>query len=313
MSACLGTTAVFYSILRHWPIVLLSSAVRYYQKMLSYRHAFHAGGHADVLKHIMLVEALDYYRAKDKPWAYIDTHAGAGCYGLEGEVAGKTAEFTDGIGKLWARDDLPEAVARYVAIVRQFNPGGRLLCYPGSPALAMTQARSEDRLQLFELHTTDQDALGRTFSGERGRVRIEGRDGFSGLISALPPPSRRAVILIDPSYEIKTDYRRARDTLVVALRKFATGCFLVWYPLLARSEARRLSADLLALGVGSWLDARLQVRHPPADGLGMFGSGVFVVNPPWVLPERLEASLPWLTKTLALDSGAEFSLDYQIE
>lgn len=281
--------------------------------MLSYRHAFHAGNHADVLKHLVLLELLAYYNRKDKPWYYVDTHAGGGCYALDSDQAAKTAEFADGIGRLWARDDLPAPLAAYVAAVRQFNPHGRLLFYPGSPALAMTQARAQDRLRLFELHPADFEALQRTFAGEQERVQVRRADGFGALKALLPPPSRRAVVLIDPPYEVKDDYRRVIDTLRDALRRFPTGTYAVWYPMLARPEARALPAKLGELGAENWLDVRLAVREPARDGLGMFGSGIFVINPPWVLPERLEATLPWLVEVLGVDEGAGFDLEHHIE
>ncbi|MDR0633551.1 MAG: 23S rRNA (adenine(2030)-N(6))-methyltransferase RlmJ [Azoarcus sp.] len=281
--------------------------------MLSYRHAFHAGNHADVLKHFVLAELLAYYSRKDKPWAYIDTHAGAGCYALEGVVAGKTAEFADGIGRLWTRDDPPEVMATYMDAVRQFNPGGRLLFYPGSPALAMTFARARDSLHLFELHPTDLQALRQTFADQSARVHVHGGDGLAGLGGLLPPPARRAVTLIDPSYEVKSDYRRVLDTLASALRRFAGGCYALWYPLLARPESRRLPERLAALGAGSWLSLRFRVRRAPREGFGMFGSGLYIVNPPWMLPERLRAALPWLVGALGVDDGAGFELDHRIE
>ncbi|MDR2924791.1 MAG: 23S rRNA (adenine(2030)-N(6))-methyltransferase RlmJ [Azoarcus sp.] len=283
--------------------------------MLSYRHAFHAGNHADVVKHFVLGELLAYYRGKDKPWTYIDTHAGAGCYALDSDIAGKTGEFAAGIGRLWNRADLPPPLAAYVEVVRQFNPGGRLLFYPGSPAVAMTFARERDHLQLFELHPEDARVLQQTFSTEPRRVQVRGSDGLAGLAALLPPPSRRGVVLIDPSYEVKTDYARVADALAGALRRFATGCFVLWYPLLARGEPylRRLARQLAELGAGSWLDMRFRVSHPPRDSFGMFGSGLYIVNPPWVLPERLQSVLPWLAGALGTDDGAGFDLDWRIE
>ncbi|MCL1860632.1 MAG: 23S rRNA (adenine(2030)-N(6))-methyltransferase RlmJ [Proteobacteria bacterium] len=281
--------------------------------MLSYRHAFHAGNYADVVKHFVLTELLAYYRKKDKPWTYIDTHAGAGCYALDAEVAGKTGEFADGIERLWSRGDLPEPLAAYVEIVRQFNPGGRLLFYPGSPAVAMTFARERDSLQLFELHPEDLRMLRRTFSTEPRRVHVRGSDGLVGLDALLPPPSRRAVVLIDPSYEVKTDYSHVVATLDRALRRFATGCFVLWYPLLARAESRRLPEQLKKIGAGSWLDVRFRVSHALREGFGMFGCGLYVINPPWVLPERLQTVLPWLVGALGADDGAGFELDSHIE
>ena len=281
--------------------------------MLSYRHAYHAGSHADVLKHCVVLELLSYFNRKDKPWHYIDTHAGGGCYALESERAGKTAEHEEGIARIWGRTDLPAPLAAYREAVAQFNPHGRLVFYPGSPALAMTMARPQDRLRLFELHPADFEALERTFAGETERVQCRKADGFAGLKSLLPPLSRRALVLIDPSYEIKDDYRKVVDCVKDAMRRFPTGTYAIWYPLLARSEARNLPTRLADLGAQSWLDLRLAVRRPPRDGFGMFGSGMFIINPPWVLPERLETMMPWLVNVLGTDDGAGFDLEHHIE
>jgi 23S rRNA (adenine2030-N6)-methyltransferase len=280
--------------------------------MLSYRHAFHAGNHADVLKHFVLIELLDYFNRKDKPWWYVDTHAGAGCYALDSEQAAKTAEHVAGIGRLWDAEDLPPVLKPYLDAVRQFNPHGRLNFYPGSPALAMTRLRAQDRMRLFELHPADVELLQKTFAGEQERVQVRRSDGFSGLRALLPPPCRRAVVLIDPPYEVKDDYRQVVDCLQNAIRRFPTGTFAVWYPMLARPEARQLPERLADLGGDSWLDVRLMVRKPARDGFGMFGSGMFIVNPPWVLPERLEAVMPWLVQKLAEDEGAGFDLEHRI-
>jgi 23S rRNA (adenine2030-N6)-methyltransferase len=282
--------------------------------MLSYRHAFHAGNHADVLKHFVLIAILDYYCRKEKPWWFIDTHAGAGCYSLESIHAEKTAEYEDGIGRLWNRDDLPDAFTPYRDAVAQFNPHRGLTFYPGSPALAMTRLRDQDRMRLFELHPTDEVALQRTFSRDADRVQIRKADGFSGLRALLPPPSRRSIVLIDPSYEVKEDYRRVVEVLDDSLRRFAEGTYIVWYPLLARPEARRLPERLAAIGGGgSWLDVRLVVRRPEPNGAGMFGSGLYVINPPWTLPAALEAVMPWLVSNLGIDDGAAFDLEHHIE
>jgi len=282
--------------------------------MLSYRHAFHAGNHADVLKHYLLIELLAYYSRKDKPWSYIDTHAGAGCYALDGEQAAKNAEFDSGIARLWNdRENLPEPLRPYLAAVAQFNPHGKLLFYPGSPALAMTQAREHDKLRLFEMHPADAELLQQTFAREADQVQVRRSDGFAGLRGLLPPPSRRAVVLIDPPYEVKDDYRRVIDTLKDAMKRFASGTYVVWYPLLARPEARQLPERLAELGAESWLDVRLAVKGPSPDGFGMFGSGLFVINPPWVLPERLEVVMPWLVRALGEDENAGFDLEHHIE
>lgn len=283
--------------------------------MLSYRHAFHTGNHVDVLKHTILLETLSYLKRKDKGWYYLDTHAGAGCYSLASDTsAGQLAEYQAGAARIWTADDLPEALAAYREALLPFNPDGELEVYPGSPALAMQAARPQDRLRLFELHPADFQALGETFANDTARVQCRRSDGFQGLTALLPPPTRRAVVLIDPSYEVKDDYRRVVDSLHEALERFPQGSYLLWYPLLDRPEVRQLGSQLqkLAQDLPAWLHARLQVRRAQRGQYGMYGSGMFVINPPWVLPARLEAALAWLAKELGEDEGAGFELDHQI-
>lgn len=277
--------------------------------MLSYRHAFHAGNHADVLKHLILVQILGHLNRKDKPWWFVDTHAGAGVYDLAGEHARKNAEFDTGIGRLWGRGDLPGAVADYVALVRALNPDDRLRLYPGSPWFASRLMRAGDQLRLFELHPTDASLLQKTFAEQGRQVRVEAADGFQGLKAVLPPPPRRGLVLIDPPYEVKDDYRRVIEALKEALRRFATGCHALWYPQLARFETRELPVRLKRLPAKRWLHATLTVRSPAVDGMGMHGSGLFIVNPPWPLVEALRAALPWLAEVLGQDEGAGYGLE----
>ncbi len=279
--------------------------------MLSYRHAFHAGNHADVLKHLVLVELIGYLAQKDKPFWFIDTHAGAGLYALDTPVALKTAEFRDGIGRLWEQPGLPEPVQAYVEQVRQVNRGGRLLRYPGSPQLALQLLRPADRIHLFDLHSTDSRQLQKQYADER-RVRVLAADGFAGLKSLLPPQPRRALVLIDPSYEDRGDYRQVVDAVGDALRRFATGVYMVWYPLLTRREAQRLPEALAALREHDWLQVELRVKAPSADGIGMEGSGLFVFNAPWTLPGTLEAALPTLVRLLGQDATASYRLQHTI-
>ena len=281
--------------------------------MLSYRHAFHAGNHADVLKHYVLFEILSYYGQKDKPYWYIDTHAGAGQYDLKGPQAAQNAEYLEGVGRLWEQSQLPPALVAFLGALRAFNSGPDLRIYPGSPLLAGSLVRDEDRMLLYEMHPADLRALQARFKASGRQVRVRGEDGFAGLVGILPPPTRRAVVLIDPPYEVKDDYRRVVDTMRDAMRRFPTGTYVVWYPMLARTEARQLPERLAELGAESWLDVRLAVRDAPRDGIGMFGSGLYVINPPWVLPQRLEAALPWLVERLGVDGGAGFDLEHHIE
>ncbi len=265
--------------------------------MLSYRHAFHAGNHADVLKHLVLVRLLRYLNQKAKPYWYIDTHAGAGVYGLDAGYATKNAEHEQGIARLWNQTDLPEPLADYVDLIRGLNPSGELKLYPGSPYLARQLLRPEDRMRLFELHPTDIELLGRTFMDKR-RVQVTLGNGFAGLKSLLPPPQRRALTLIDPSYEDRGDYTQVVEAVKDSLKRFATGIYAIWYPLLGRADAQRLPERLRGLAT-SWLDVRLEVYKPVTGEYGMYGSGLVVINPPWTLEAELRACLPVLKDRLA--------------
>ncbi len=280
--------------------------------MLSYRHAFHAGNHADVLKHFILHQVLAYTNQKDKPYWYIDTHAGAGMYALDHGYATQNAEFEQGIAQLWQADDLPAPLQSFVELLKQINPGPTLKRYPGSPAVAQELLRSTDRARLFELHPTDAKLLRQHFKSAGRQVLIEQEDGFAGLKAVLPPPPRRAVVLIDPPYEEKRDYQRVIEALKDSLQRFATGTYLLWYPLLQRPEVELLADRLTKLGAPSWLHATLSMHAPSPDGFGMHGSGMFVINPPWTLPAILQETLPYMVEKLAVDDGAEYTLDHHI-
>ena len=279
--------------------------------MLAYRHAFHAGNHADVLKHLVLVQVLRHMNRKEKPYWVIDTHAGAGGYPLHEASAQKNAEYADGIERLWSRKDAPEAVQDYLAQIRAFNTGGPLLYYPGSPGIAHQLMRPQDKLRLFELHPTDHRVLDATFGAQPG-VQVRCADGFVALKSLLPPQDRRAVVLLDPSYELKTDYAALRNTVSDALTRFAVGTYAVWYPVLQRRESHLLPQQLRRIaGQADWLDVRMQVREPDASGFGLLGSGMFLINPPWTLHATLREVLPWLTGVLGQFKGAHFALEQQ--
>ena len=277
--------------------------------MLSYRHAFHAGNHADVLKHVIELQLLQYLNLKDKPYWMIDTHAGAGLYALDQGYALKNAEYADGIARLWQRDDLPGPLADYVAAVRELNPDGALRVYPGSPWLAMQYMRQQDQLRLFELHPADSSLLRKNVPATNRRVRIDVADGFSGLKALLPPPSRRGLVLIDPPYEDKQDYQRVSVVLRDALQRFETGIYAVWYPLLQRRESQLFAESLKRWPVQNWLNVSLTVHRPAADGFGMHGSGMFIINPPWTLPALLRTVMPYLVDVTGQDAGALYKLE----
>jgi 23S rRNA (adenine2030-N6)-methyltransferase len=280
--------------------------------MLAYRHAFHAGNHGDVLKHLVLCEVLRHMAAKDKPFTLIDTHAGAGGYSLESRYAQKNHESDSGIARLWPRTDLPPALARYVQCVRDFNGGSTTLTqYPGSPSFAAMLLRATDPLHCWELHATDERILRATLA-QRRHSKVTMADGFAALAKELPPPSRRGVVLIDPPYELKTDYARTLTAMREALQRFATGVVLVWVPQVALVEARELPRRLMnaaAAAPKGALHARLTVAEPQAGGFGMTGSSMIVVNPPHGLADTLREELPVLKDALAQFNGASCALD----
>jgi len=289
--------------------------------MFSYRHAFHAGNHADVLKHTVLIATLQHLLLKEAALTVLDTHAGAGLYRLDGDYASTSGESADGIARLLAAPTpLAPALQEYVQTVRAFNPGGAARVYPGSPFIAQHLLRAHDRLKLFELHPTDARALERNVQQlDAGRqVAVLREDGFEGVRKFLPPPARRALVLCDPSYEIKSDYGRVQDMLQDALKRFATGAYAIWYPIIPRPEAHDLPRrlKLLAQRAGKpWLHATLTVKggKAAADGAsrrpGLPASGMFVVNPPYTLQAALQAALPQMAEVLAQDRHASHALE----
>ena len=281
--------------------------------MLSYRHAFHAGNPADVLKHLLLVQLIDHLKQKEKSFWVVDTHAGAGLYALESGYATKLSEYEGGIGRLWSRTDLPAPLAAYVDFVRALNPDGKLRFYPGSPWLALHAMRNQDRLKLFELHSSDSRLLQENFKDAGRRVTIAATDGFAGLKALLPPVPRRGLILIDPAYEVREDYQQVLHALKDSLTRFATGTFALWYPQLARAESAQLPDKLKNLAGESWLHVTLTVRTPSADGIGMHGSGMFIINPPWTLHAMLKETMPYLVNVLGQDESAGFNLEQKTD
>ncbi|MDD0810276.1 23S rRNA (adenine(2030)-N(6))-methyltransferase RlmJ [Curvibacter sp. RS43] len=305
--------------------------------MFSYRHAFHAGNHADVLKHTVLVSALHYLTEKDAALTVIDTHAGAGLYRLDGDYATTSGEAEQGIRALLAGPvvepepvdpnapkgkyapkkegfKLAPALASYVEQVRAFNNGNSLKVYPGSPFITQRLLRGHDRLKVFELHPTDARALeGNIAQLEVGRqVAVMREDGFEGVKKFLPPPARRALLLCDPSYEIKTDYLRVQDLIADCLKRFATGTYAVWYPIIPRPEAHDLPRRLktMANKAGkSWLHATLTVKSGTKSGGGLPASGMFLINPPFTLKDQLKEALPQMVQLMGQDKGAGFTLD----
>jgi len=253
--------------------------------MLSYRHAYHAGNHADVLKHAVLALLLQALARKDKPFVCIDTHAGAGRYDLYDDRARRTGEVADGIARWWLSDAAP--LTPWLETVRAMNPDGVLRWYPGSPLLARHLMRDGDRLLLCELHPTDHAALSTLFAADPA-VRIERADGHAQLKAWLPPPERRGLVLIDPPYELKHEQAQVVTGLSEAHRRFATGIYAIWYPILKRLAAERFIERLAATGIRRQIAIEyLPARLPPDAGLK--GSGMLIVNAPYRFDVELEA------------------------
>lgn len=277
--------------------------------MLSYRHGFHAGNAGDVLKHAALAAALALLTRKDKPLCYLESHAGAGRYDLADARAQKTREHRRGIARLWDRTDTPPALEPYLRAVRAENPDGVLRRYPGSPAVAARVLRPDDRLVLMELNASDGDALGTAFRGDR-RVAVHRRDGYEGLVALVPPRERRGLALLDPSYEVESDYTDVVAAVSAAHARWPGGCYAIWYPLLDDGRAKRLARALVGTGLRRILCGELTIDR--RDGPGMKGAGMLWVAPPYTLDAALRDVLPWLARTLAHDGAGLHRLEWLV-
>jgi 23S rRNA (adenine2030-N6)-methyltransferase len=265
---------------------------------MNYRHAYHAGSHSDVLKHALLTATLERLLEKPAPLFLLDTHAGIGQYDLAGDEAGRTGEWRTGIGRLIEAD--APALHTYLAMVRAVNPPGELLHYPGSPAIAAAMMRPGDRLVLSELHPEDADAL-RRWARRRPGIAVHQRDAYELLGAMLPPAGGRGLIVVDPPYEVTDEYERLASAIIAGHRRWPGGRWLVWYPVKDRTPVWRLEEALLAAGIPGMLAAELTVRPP--DGVGLAGSGVLLINPPYGLDVWLAEALPQLQAALAPDRG----------
>ncbi len=299
--------------------------------MFSYRHAFHAGNHADVLKHTALLAVLRHMTQKDTAIHVFDSHAGAGLYRLDGDYAQTSGEAAHGYLQLLAATaadatkadaSLAPALQDYLDMVASFNAGGGHKVYPGSPFIIQRLLRDRDRLRLFELHPTDTKTLKANVAQlDAGRlVTVLQEDGFEGLKKFLPPPSRRALVLCDPSYELKTDYGRVVDMMTDAVKRFPTGTYMVWYPIIPRPEAHDLPRKLKTLANREgrpWLNATLTVKSSKLSTddegevvrPGLPASGVFVINPPHTLKATLTQALGQAAKFLAQSKNKAFEVE----
>lgn len=267
--------------------------------MLSYLHSYHAGNFADVHKHVALLSLLRALQVKPAALCYVDAHAGSGIYDLGGAVARKTAEADSGVRRLWRVRDLPQAVADYVALVRNFNQDPELRTYPGSPALAAAALRGDDRAVLMELHPQELAALRDNFKGDP-RIAIHARNCYEGLPALLPPAVKRGLVLLDPSYEVKAEYHDIVDLLQKAYRRWSNAVYLLWYPLLPEGRHGHLLKQLQNGGVRKILNSEL--RFPVCER-GMHGSGLVVVNPPWRFENELQQTGEFLARQLVGGDG----------
>jgi 23S rRNA (adenine2030-N6)-methyltransferase len=285
--------------------------------MFSYRHAFHAGSHADILKHLITIQLVQYLQEKPGALSIVDTHAGAGLYNLQDGFAAISQESVGGIVRL--KDYLastgkrvPESVANFLACIAMENATEQVALYPGSPFIMARLLRPQDRLRLFELHPNEIDILRSNMNqlGLDKQIDIYAADGFSRLKGLLPPPSRRGLVLIDPSYEDKQDYRHLESCLEEALGRFATGCYAIWYPVIARRESIALPDRLKGIAKAhqrTWLRAELRIENTPGERR-LQASGMLIINPPWTLHDHLKDALPILKNALGLDSGSGYTL-----
>jgi 23S rRNA (adenine2030-N6)-methyltransferase len=268
---------------------------------VNYRHAFHAGNHADVLKHAVLLFCLAALKRKPAPFAVLDTHAGRGLYDLMSEEALRNPEWQNGIGRLWEMQGAPRLIARYIESVRSFNAGGALCAYPGSPALVTANLRPDDILMACELHDEEYAALKRTLP-RAPNVQLHGRDGWQALTALLPPPQRRGLVLIDPPYEAADELALAARALGPALNRFGHGVYLWWRPMKNAAELDAADAEARAQGAQKTLRADLWIDTPQPQGK-LVGSSVFLINPPFGLEECLREALPVLAKRLSAGAG----------
>ena len=283
--------------------------------MFSYRHAFHAGSHADILKHLVLIHLVDYLQEKPGALTIVDTHAGAGIYSLVDGFATVSKEADQGIDRLatFAKNNpVSSGIANYLDCIRVENAEDDITVYPGSPFILARLLRTQDRLKLFELHPKEIDILRHNIGELRQSKQIDiyAEDSFARLKGLMPPPSRRGLVLIDPSYEDKQDYRYLETAMEEALHRFATGCYAIWYPCLSRRESAALPDHMKKIAAAhkrSWLHVELRVENAPKERR-LQASGMFVINPPWTLEKQLAESLPILVKALGQDSGAGFVL-----
>jgi 23S rRNA (adenine2030-N6)-methyltransferase len=278
---------------------------------MNYRHAYHAGNFADVVKHAVLARIVEYLKLKEKAFRVIDTHAGIGLYDLSAEEAQKTGEWQDGIGRLvdaTLKPEIANLLNPLLGAVHAMNPDGGLRFYPGSPLIVRHLLRKQDRLSAIELHPADAALLRERFAGDF-QARVIELDGWLALGAHLPPKEKRGLVLIDPPFEQEGEFDRLVDGLVRAHRRWPGGIFALWYPLKDRAAVNRFRADLVETGIPKVLDIRFEVR-PPSPEPRLDGTGMIVVNPPYQLEAELRTLLPALKTLLAESPHAKWAVEW---
>lgn len=277
---------------------------------MNYRHSFHAGNHADVLKHAILLRMVTLMQRKEAPLCYLDSHAGTALYDLRGEAAGRTGEYRDGIGRLWAQAELPGLIADYRDAVARHNPDGELRLYPGSPQLMADTLREHDRMILSELHPEDAQTLKAHFA-EEPRIAVHQRDGYELAKAFLPVAEKRALWLLDPPFEKGDDLQRCLQTMEQGIQRMRQTVIALWYPIKDQRLLRDFYRQIGSAQLPKVLRVELNVR--PADtSLGLNGSGLMLVNPPWPLWEELEQVLPWMARQFAQSGAGDWRMDWLV-
>lgn len=278
--------------------------------MLSYQHSYHAGNFADVHKHLCLSLILDSLNKKAKPWSYFETHAGTARYDLEGEQAQKTTEFKQGISLIY-NDKMPPFFNSYLNIIKDMNvKGAPLAHYPGSPLIASEMSRDEDSIALMELHPGEYELLKGVFR-RTSNVGVHNRDGYEGVLSLLPPKPNRGLVLVDPSYEVKTEYLQVAKFIINAYQRWSNGCFAIWYPLLKAGNHKELLHKLKLSGIRKILKVEMCVKSAADER--MYGTGMVIINPPWQLDEQLQQVSDLLTQKLSANDAQQPVVEWLVE
>lgn len=289
--------------------------------MLSYRHSFHAGNHGDVLKHICQMLIIDKLKSKDKGFCYFDTHSGGGVYQLDSQESLKTNEFEQGIERLTGHSFQNAAINDYLSLVNAYKVFNQ---YPGSPEIAKSMLRPQDKLILMEWHNQEIQNLKSNIGGKN--IAIHHRDGYEGLLALTPPDMQRGMVLIDPSYEVAGEYQQVVDTVIAAHKKWSSAIYVIWYPLLSdrkvanttfdsshskKGKSEVMLASLTEQAFKNMLKIELCVTNA-SDAGGMYGSGMLIINAPWKLDEKIKQCLQELSPLMAQSENASYSVDWLI-